>query len=87
MKTTYAFIQPIEDFKNKIKVFKDIPDLKELVYLQRKELMKTIIEITITVVLAVVLAFVFKRVLIYYTDYNFIEIITLPFVKLFNVFK
>jgi len=87
LKTTYAFIQPIEDFKNKIKVFKDIPDLKELVYLQRKALMKTIIEITITVVLAIILAFVFKRVLIYYTDYNFIEIITLPFLKLFKLFK
>jgi len=87
MKETYPFIAPIETLKNKVKFFKDVPDLKELVYLQRQALKKTILKVVITVALAIALAFLFKRVLIFYTDYNFVEILYLPFAKLISLFS
>lgn len=87
LKDRYTFINQIEEYKNKVKIFDGLPDLKDLVYLQRTALRKTIIEVVITMILAIVLVFVFKRVLIYYTDYNFIDILTLPFVSFINLFK
>ncbi|MGD1817457.1 MAG: YkvA family protein [Pleomorphochaeta sp.] len=85
MKNTYAFIAPVEEFKNRITILNDIPDLQELVKLQRKALNKTIIEVALTIVIALILAFVFKRVLIQYSSYNFLELISLPFRILFNI--
>jgi uncharacterized membrane protein YkvA (DUF1232 family) len=87
IKSIYPFITPIESFKKKIKFFKAIPDVDELVSLQRKALNKTIITLILTIIISIGLAFVFRRVLIFYTDYNFIEIIILPFRSLIGVFK
>ncbi len=87
LKTSYSFITPIEEFKNKLTVFNDIPNLKDLIILQRKALRKTIIQVLITIILAIVLAFIFRRILIYNSNYNFIELIKLPFISLINIFR
>lgn len=87
LKNSYSFITPIEEFKNKLNVFDDVPDFKELITLQRKALRKTIIEVIITIVLAVVLAFIFRRILIFNSSYNFIQLIQLPFTNLINIFR
>lgn len=87
LKNNYSFIAPIESLKAKIKVFDDVPDLKELIKLQRKAVQKTIIEVIITIILAIILAYVFRYVLIYHSSYNFIELIKLPFVNFIDIFK
>ena len=86
LKKTYSFIAPVEEFKNKLTYFNDVPDLKELITLQRKALRKTIIQVIITIILAIVLAFVFRRILIYNSNYNFLELIKLPFNSLISIF-
>ncbi len=86
LKKEYSFIASIENFKNKMKVFDDIPNLEELVKLQRKALLKVIIEVIITIIIAISLAFIFRKLLISKSDYDFIELIKLPFISLVSLF-
>ncbi|MGD1823423.1 MAG: YkvA family protein [Pleomorphochaeta sp.] len=86
LKNNYSFITPIEEFKNKLTVFDDIPDLKELIKMQRIALRKTIIEVSLTIILAIIMAFVFRRILIFNSEYSFFQLIKLPFISFINIF-
>lgn len=86
IKQRYSFIDSLETMKNKIKIFDDIPSLEHFVRMQRKSLHKTLIEVSITIILVSLMFFFLRRYLLSQTDYTFFSLILLPIQRLLSLF-
>lgn len=83
LKNRYSFIAPLEVLKNKIKVLGDVPDLDVIIKMQRKSLKKTIITVSLTIILVIIMFFILRRYLISQTSYTTLSLLMIPINKLF----
>lgn len=84
LKEKYSFIEPLENLKNKIKILDDVPNLEIIVKMQRKALKKTIISVSLTILLVIIMFFILRHYLILKTDYTTLTLIMLPLNKLYS---
>ncbi len=85
LRTRYVFIELVEKMKARIKVLDGIPSLEIMVGMQRKALKKSLILVSASIVIATILVFVLRFLLIRLgTPYTLFDLLSYPFTKLWG---
>ena len=86
LRTRYVFIEPVEKLKAEFKMLDGIPSLETMVEMQRKALAKSLLLVILSTMLAIILVFVLRHLLIgLRTPYSLFELLAYPFIRFWKV--
>jgi uncharacterized membrane protein YkvA (DUF1232 family) len=87
LRTRYVFIEPVEQMKARIKVLDGIPSLETMVGMQRKALKKSLLLVSVSIIVATALVLVLRFLLIGLgTSYTLFDLLSYPFSQLWSHF-